>query len=479
MSLADYEVVIGLEVHCQLATRTKMFSACPQRIGAPPNTMVDAYTLGMPGTLPVPNAEAVRYGIALALALGCEVQGTSQFVRKHYFYPDLPKGYQITQSDRPYAWGGGIEIPAGRIRLHHIHFEEDAGKNVHVPGEDVSLVDYNRAGAPLLEIVGEPDLRSASDAADYLRELRAIVRTLGISEANMEQGTLRCDANVSLRRRGVETLGTRCEIKNLNSFRFLERAIEAETRRQADLLDAGEAIVMATMSFDPDRGVTKIMRTKEDAADYRYLPEPDLPLLVLPDGWVASLREAQPELPAARRLRYADLGLSANSAALLVDDPELAAYFDATVRSGAEPKTVANWVGGELLAKLEGAPIGDSPLAPEQLAELIGMIADGTVSGRAAKQVFSTVWAEGGSPRAIAERDGHRQVSDTSVLEAAVVEVIASSPKQLAQFRSGKVSLKGYFVGQVMKKTRGQANPKLVGEILDRQLAATSEALPE
>ncbi len=472
MSVADYEPVIGLEVHCQLATRTKMFSACPQGFGAPPNTLVDAYTLGLPGTLPVPNAAAVRHGIALALALGCTLQRTSRFARKHYFYPDLPKGYQITQSDQPYALGGAIDIPAGRMRLHHIHFEEDAGKNVHVPGEDVSLVDYNRAGAPLLEIVGEPDLRSASDAADYLRELRAIVRTLGISDANMEQGTLRCDANVSLRKRGTEPLGTRCEIKNLNSFRFLERAIEAEIRRQADLLDAGESVVMATMSFDADRGVTKIMRTKEEAADYRYLPEPDLPPLELPEAWITELRDNQPELPAARRSRYIEAGLSDKDAALLVADPDLAAYFDDTVAAGADAKVAANWVSGEVLAKLDGASVTEAAVRPAQLAELIAMVTNGTVSGRAAKQVLSTTWAEGGSPRTIAERDGHRQVSDASVLEAALTEVLADSPNQLAQYKAGKVALKGYFVGQVMKKTRGQANPKLVGEILDRLVAA-------
>jgi len=471
MSVADYEPVIGLEVHCQLATRTKMFSACELDVGGEPNTRIDAYSVGLPGTLPVPNAQAIRCGIALALALGCELQRESRFARKHYFYPDLPKGYQITQADRPYALGGAVELPGTRVRLHHIHFEEDAGKNVHVPGEDVSLVDYNRAGAPLLEIVSEPDLRSAADAADYLRELRAIVRALGISEANMEEGTLRCDANVSLRARGTEPLGVRCEIKNLNSFRFLEKAIEAEIRRQADLLDAGESIVRATMSFDADRNVTKIMRTKEESADYRYLPEPDLPMLVLPEAWIEELKAAQPELPAARRARYRELGLADKDAALLVSDPELAAYFDASVEAGAPAKPAANWITGELLAKLDGASASTAALGPAALAELVGMVEDGTVSNRSAKQVFATVWDEGGSPRAIAERDGHGQVSDTSVLEAAVAEVLAGSPKQVEQFRGGNAKIKGYFVGQVMKKTKGQANPKLVGEILDRQLA--------
>jgi len=474
MSVTDYEPVIGLEVHCQLATRTKMFSACPQAIGEPPNTRIDPYTLALPGTLPVLNATAVRHGVALALALGSTVQRTSRFARKHYFYPDLPKGYQITQADEPYAVGGAVEIASGTVRLHHIHFEEDAGKNVHVAGEDVSLVDYNRAGAPLLEIVGEPDLRSARDAAEFLRALRGVVRALGISEANMEEGTLRCDANVSLRRRGTEPMGTRCEIKNLNSFRFLERAIEAEIRRQADLLDAGEPVVMATMSFDPDRGITKIMRLKEEAADYRYLPEPDLPLLVVSEALEAEIAAAQPELPAARHVRYRALGLSEADATLLVGEPELAGFFDATCEAGAAPKAAANWLSGEVLARLDGAPVSTGPIAPAQLAELVGLVEDGTISGRAGKAVLSTMWSEGGSARAIADRDGHRQVSDSSVLEAAVAEVVAASPRQVEQYRGGKTALKGYFVGQVMKKTRGQANPKLVSEIVDRVLAETS-----
>lgn len=472
MSVTDYEPVIGLEVHCQLQTQTKMFSACPLGIGEPPNTVVDAYTMGLPGTLPVPNAAAIRYGVSLALALGCRVQRTSRFARKHYFYPDLPKGYQITQADRPYALGGGVDIDAGHVRLHHIHFEEDAGKNVHAVGDDVSLVDYNRAGAPLLEIVSEPDLRSAADAAAYLRELRAIVRALGISRANMEEGTLRCDANVSLRPRGTEPLGTRCEIKNLNSFRFLERAIEAEIRRQADLLDSGDSVVMATMSFDSDRGVTNVMRTKEDAADYRYLPEPDLPPLQIPDAWVEELTAALPELPAARRTRLLGLGISDKDARLLVSEPGLADYCDAAIDAGAEPRQVAIWVTGEVLAALDGATIESAPLAPSALAEIIAMVADGSVSGRAAKQIFSTVWTEGGSPREVAERDGHRQVSDENVLRDAVAKILADSPKQVEQFRAGKTSLKGYFVGQVMKATRGQANPKVVTELLDGLLTA-------
>ena len=471
-----YEPVIGLEVHCQLATHTKMFSACPLAIGAPPNTMIDPYTLGLPGTLPSTNAQAVRDAVALALALGCAIQRTSRFARKHYFYPDLPKGYQITQADRPYALGGAVEIPGVRMRLHHVHLEEDAGKNIHVPGEDVSLVDYTRAGAPLREIVGEPDLRTAADAAACLRELRAIVRTLGISAANMEEGTLRCDANVSLRPAGTEAFGTRCEIKNLNSFRFLERAIEAEIRRQTDLLEAGMPVVMATLSFDSDRGITRIMRTKEAAADYRYLPEPDLPPLVIDEALIAAVRAAQPELPAARRARYVAAGVGPGEAVLLAADPELAAYFDATVQCGAPSKATSHWVSTELLAKLDGAAVGATHVSPAQLAELIGMVEDGTVSGRAAKQIFATLWGQGPGPsnsaRAVAERDGHRQVSDLGVLEAAVAATLADSAAEVAQYRAGKTALLGYFVGQVMKKTRGQANPQLVSDLVQRALGA-------
>lgn len=469
--MTRWETVIGLEVHCQLATESKLFSACPVGFGEPPNTLIDAYTLGFPGTLPVPNARAVRYAIALGLAVGAQLQPTSRFARKHYFYPDLPKGYQISQGDEPYAVGGGLALPSGRrVPLVRIHIEEDAGKNVHdaVPG--MSLVDLNRAGAPLLEIVSEPAIRSAPEAAEYLRELRSLVRALGISTADMEKGTLRCDANVSIRPEGTAELGTRCEIKNLNSFRFLERAIEAEVRRQIDLHDRGEAVVMATMSFDANAGVTRVMRTKEEAADYRYLPEPDLPPLVLPAAWIEAARRDQPELPWERRTRYREAGLSDADAEQLVREPELAALHDETVKAGAPAKATANWITGELVARLDGADPSEARVDAAQLAELIAMVEDATVSGRSAKAIFATLWEEGGSPRAIAERDGHQQVSDTALLEAAVDEVLAASPKQVDQYRAGKTNIRGYFVGQVMKKTKGQANPKLVNEIVTARL---------
>jgi aspartyl-tRNA(Asn)/glutamyl-tRNA(Gln) amidotransferase subunit B len=474
MAVSDYEVVIGLEVHCQLATKTKMFTPCAYAIGVEPNTQIDAYTLGLPGTLPVPNREAVEFALRLALAVCCDVQASSRFARKHYFYPDLPKGYQITQSDQPYARGGCIEIPGRRIPLQRIHIEEDAGKNVHADA-DVSLIDYNRAGAPLVEIVSLPELRSASEAADYMRELRTIVRYLGISEANMEEGTLRCDANVSLRRKGETTLGTRCEIKNLNSFKFLEAAIEAEIRRQAELLDRGEAIVQSTLSYDPGRDRTKIMRSKEEAADYRYFPEPDMPPLLIDEAMIAAAKAKLPELPGERRRRLVELGLSAYDAGVLTAERDLCDYFDATLalRSPDAAKTVCNWVTGELLRLLNasGKPIAQCPVSPAALAELLALLDSAAISGRAAKEVLDKAFAEGLSPAAIVERDGYRQVSDHDAIGALVREVVARNPTQLEQLLAGKDKVRGFFVGQVMRESKGQANPQIVNEVLEQILA--------
>ena len=476
----SWEPVIGLEVHCQLETKSKLFSACPVEIGAAPNTRTDPYTWGMPGTLPVPNEQAVRFAIALALATGCTIAPRSRFARKHYFYPDLPKGFQITQSDEPYATGGSIEVPGAttadggpvRVRLTRIHLEEDAGKTIH--GGSRSLVDYNRAGAPLVEIVSEPDLRSAEHAAAYVRELRTIVRTLGISRANMEEGTLRCDANVSLRRPGDATLGTRCEIKNVNSFRFLARAIESEIRRQADLLERGEPVVQATLGYDGERDRLRVMRTKEYAADYRYLPEPDLPPLSISSAWVAEVRAAMPELPATRRARWIADGVAEADAFLFASERDLSDYFEAVVVAAgrARAKKAASWVAVELLGRLnaDGRAIADSPLVPAALAELVVLTDDGTISGRTAKDVFARAWAGEGTPRSIVEREGLTQVSDTAVIEAAIAEALAENPKQLAQLRAGKDALRGFFVGQVMKKTKGQANPQVVAELLDAAL---------
>lgn len=487
-----YEVVIGLEVHCQIATTTKMFSACAYTIGAEPNTQIDAYTLGLPGTLPVPNRAAVEHALRLALAVGCEIQPLSRWARKHYFYPDLPKGYQITQADQPYATGGAIEIPdpsrpddplaTWRVPLLRIHIEEDAGKNTH--GGEHSLIDYNRAGAPLVEIVSLPALRSAAEAADYVRELRTIVRYLGISAANMEEGTLRCDANVSLRPVGASELGTRCEIKNLNSFKFIEAAINAEVRRQLDLLDRGEPVVQSTMSYDPGRDQTKVMRTKEAAADYRYFPEPDMPPLLIDEAWIATARASLPSLPWARRRALVELGLSAYDAGVLTAERELVEYFDAALLACGDPslaKTVSNWVTGELLKLLNaiGLEINACPVTPAALAELIGLVEAGTISGRAAKEVLGKVFAEPAcSPAQIVERDGYRQVSDQAAITAMVREIVLRHPQQLEQLLAGKDKVRGFFVGQAMRVSRGQANPQVVQQALETVLEQLATPAP-
>jgi aspartyl-tRNA(Asn)/glutamyl-tRNA(Gln) amidotransferase subunit B len=491
MSVSEWKVVIGLEVHCQLKTATKMFTACPFHFGADPNSQTDPYTMGLPGVLPVPNGAAVESGIKLALAANCEIQRESRWARKHYFYPDLPKGYQITQSDRPYALEGWIEIPVEgsetetkRIRLERIHMEEDAGKNMHLVGDDVSLVDFNRAGAPLLEIVCRPDVRSASEAAAYVRELRTIIRYLDISDANMEEGTLRCDANVSIRRSDDAPFGTRCEIKNLNSFKFLELAIQAEVRRQVDILESGGKVIQSTLTYDTEKDQTRVTRTKEEAADYRYFPEPDMPPLVIEEAMIEHARASLPELPLARRRRYVETGLSPYDAGVLTSDPALAAFYDAVVEDaakgaggdaatrGALAKKACNWVTVELLGRLnaDDKTIATSPVSPSHVAEILRLLEDGTISGRSAKDVFDKAYAEGASPAAIVEREGIRQVSDEGALRTVLAQILAENAKQLEQYRAGKTNLRGFFVGQAMKKTQGQANPGVVQKILDELL---------
>ena len=482
----DYEIVIGLEVHCQLRTATKMFCACEYSVGGEPNTQIDAYTLGLPGTLPVPNRAAVDAALRLALALGCEVQPRSRWARKHYFYPDLPKGYQITQADQPYALGGAVEIPdrsqpddalaSKSIPLQRIHIEEDAGKNSHVG--DRSLIDFNRAGAPLVEIVSLPVLRSAAEAADYMRELRTMVRYLGISEANMEEGTLRCDANVSLRPRGAEQLGVRCEIKNLNSFRFLESAIEAEVRRQLDLLARGEPIVQSTLGYEPERDRITVMRVKESSADYRYFPEPDMPPLQIDAAWIDRVRAELPELPWARRRRLATLGLSAYDIGVLTAERDLAEYFDAALASeavGAKP--ICNWLTSGLLALLHGSDrsISDCPVPPAALARLVALVEADTISGRAGKEVLERMFRTPElGPEQIVEQGGYRQVSDLDAITAMLREVVARHPDEFEQLRAGKDKLRGFFVGQVMRVSDGKANPQLVQQAIDALLRETS-----
>ncbi|MEE9386797.1 MAG: Asp-tRNA(Asn)/Glu-tRNA(Gln) amidotransferase subunit GatB [Nannocystaceae bacterium] len=478
MNTSRWETVIGLEVHCQLKTKSKLFSACGFVFGAEPNTQTDPYTWAHPGTLPVPNREAVRFAIRLALATSSDIQQRSRFARKHYFYPDLPKGYQITQSDHPYCLGGHVVIPPGvrrpakTVRLVRIHIEEDAGKNTHLAGKDISLVDYNRAGVPLLEIVSEPDIRSAQEASAYMRELRAIVRYLAISHANMEEGTLRCDANVSLRVRGTQAYGTRCEIKNLNSFKFLEAAINAEVRRQTALLDDGGSVVQCTMSYDTMKDCTRVMRTKEEAADYRYFPDPDLPPLNIDNAWIADERSRLPELPAARRKRYAAMGLRDYDVDVLVGDPALATFFDRTIALGGDAKKVCNWITVELLARLKAdrKRIERSPVSPARMHELVALVESGTISGRVAKELFDKIYREDLTPSEVMARDGYQQMSDPNLLEELVTKVLANHPGQVEQYRRGKTKIRGFFVGQVMKRSEGQANPGMVNQLLDALL---------
>jgi aspartyl-tRNA(Asn)/glutamyl-tRNA(Gln) amidotransferase subunit B len=473
--LERWEPVIGLECHVQLATTTKAFTAASAAFGGAPNTHVDPYTLGLPGTLPVLSRATIEAAVRLGLAAGCRVRTLSRFSRKHYFYPDLPKGYQISQYDEPLCEGGAIEfVLDGKphsVRLTRIHVEEDAGKNTHVAGAPISLLDLNRAGVPLCEIVSEPDLRSPEEAGAYLRAIRQLVRWIGISDGNMEEGSLRCDANVSLRPRGATAFGTKTELKNINSFKFVEAAIAYEIARQADVLERGGRVVQETRLWSPTEGVSKSMRSKESAHDYRYFPEPDLPPLRLDQAWIDDLGRTLPELPMARSARYVREGLSAYDASVLTAERELADYFDA-VAAKVTPKLAANWISTELLAKLKaaGKEIGESPVGADALAELIALVEDKTISGKIAKDVFDEMWATGRGAKAIVADKGLTQVTDAGAIEAACREVVAQNAQKAAQYRAGKVGLLGFFVGQVMKATGGRANPEMVNQTLKRLL---------
>ena len=473
-----YETVIGLEVHAQLLTRSKIFCGCATAFGAEPNTQVCPICLGMPGVLPVVNKRAVEFAVRLGLAVHATIAASSRFARKNYFYPDLPKGYQISQYELPICEGGWLDIVvegrSKRIRLTRAHLEEDAGKNLHDVGDGASHVDLNRAGTPLLEIVSEPDLRSADEAVAYLKALRELVVYLGICDGNMEEGSFRCDANVSIRPAGDETLNTRVELKNINSFRYVKRAIEYEVERQIGVVEDGGRIVLETRLFDPQRGVSVTMRSKEAAHDYRYFPEPDLVPIAAPAAWIAEIRAALPELPEAKRARFAaDYGLSAYDATVLTGSRALADYFEATLRHGAPPKTAANWIMGELLALLnaEGAEIDMCRVTPKSLAALFALIDAGTISGKIAKTVFEEMYRTGDEPDAVVAAKGLVQVSDAGELASVIDQVIADSPQELAQYRAGKDKLFGHFVGQVMKRTQGKANPAKVNEILKARLA--------
>ncbi|MEM9322230.1 MAG: Asp-tRNA(Asn)/Glu-tRNA(Gln) amidotransferase subunit GatB [Pseudomonadota bacterium] len=474
----SWDVVIGLEIHCQLATRSKIFSGAPTAYGAAPNTQANLIDLGFPGVLPVLNAEAVRLAVTFGLAIGADIAPRSVFARKNYFYPDLPKGYQISQYELPIVSGGTVEITGDdgtlrRINVTRAHLEEDAGKSLHENFTDQSGIDLNRAGTPLIEIVSEPEIRSAREAADYMRRVHELVRYLGISDGNMQEGSFRCDANVSLRKSPDAPLGTRTEIKNLNSFRFIERAIEHEIERQADILEAGGSIVQETRLYDADADETRSMRSKEAANDYRYFPDPDLLPVVIDDAFVDGVRDAMPELPDARRKRFiADYGLRAEDADVLVGQRPMAEYFEA-VAATAEPKLAANWVLGEFTAALnrDGTAVADAPVDSSGLASLLARITDKTISGTAAKQVFEAMWAGEGDADSVIDAKGLRQITDLGAIEAMVDEVIAASPEQVQQFRDGKERVIGYLVGQVMKASRGKADPAEVNRVLRDKLS--------
>jgi aspartyl-tRNA(Asn)/glutamyl-tRNA(Gln) amidotransferase subunit B len=476
VSTDKYEVVIGLEVHVHLATKSKIFSPSSTQFGAEPNASTDPVNLGLPGTLPVLNKAAVAMAVRLGLAVGSKIRRRSRFARKHYFYPDLPKGFQVSQYDEPICEGGAISFrwqgQPHQVRLTRIHMEEDAGKLAHAAG-GTSLVDYNRAAVPLCEVVSEPDLRSSEEAAEYLRALRTLVRYLGISDGNMEEGSLRCDANVSIRPRGEAKLGTRAELKNINSFKNVRDAIDHEVRRQAQLLDRGERVVQETRLWDANKQQSASMRSKEHAHDYRYFPEPDLPPVAISEAALEQARAELPELPEARFSRYtAEQGLSAQDAGVLVSEREIADYHDAVVRAGASAKRSANWLINEVLARAGDArTLPAAPVPPDALAELIELVEKGTVSGKQGKEIFGRMWQERRRAGDIVKTEAVAQVSDSGLIEAACQKVVGAHSAEVARFKGGDGKLLGFFVGAVMKEMGGKANPKAVNEILRRLLA--------
>ena len=479
---AGWEVVIGLEVHAQLRTRSKMFCGCPTAFGAAPNSQTCPVCQGMPGTLPVINRTAIEYAVRTALALDCRVNAGCRFARKHYYYPDMPKNFQISQYEEPLAEEGLLEIDidgaARPIGIQRLHLEEDVGKLLHegtLETARASLVDFNRSGVPLMETVSRPDLRSPEEAAAYLRAFRAVLVYLGVCDGNMEEGSLRCDANVSLRPRGSAGLGTKVEIKNLNSFRNVQRALEYEVQRQAQALEAGERIVQETRLWDADRDVTRPMRSKEYAHDYRYFPEPDLVPLQIDRAWVDAIRRDLPELPRARRRRFvAQHGLPPYDAGVLTQSRALADYFEAAVRAFPQPKLVSNWIMSELLRALPGddeRAIAGAPVTPERLAGLLGLVQDGTISGRIAKDVFERMLRTGQDAPTIVAREGLTQVADEAALAAVVDRVLAQNPRAVADYRGGKTAAAKALVGQVMKATGGKANPGIVNRLLEEKLS--------
>ena len=477
-----WEAVIGLEVHAQLATDSKLFSSAPHAFGAPPNSQTTEVDLGLPGVLPAINQRAVELAVRAALALGCEVQRESLFARKHYFYPDLPKGYQISQYERPFATGGGVPIECGgeerTIELTRIHLEEDAGKSIHDPavtGGPVTHVDLNRAGVPLIEIVSEPQIRGPAEAGAYLRSLRSVLRYLDACSGDMEKGCFRCDANVSVRRSGERRLGTRTELKNLNSFRFVEKAIEFEIERQIERVEDGGKVVQETRGWDERAGRSFEMRSKEQAEDYRYFPDPDLPPLCLEEKWVEELRADLPELPASRRARYvADWGLSGEIARVLSEEREVADFFEALVAEYPDAKTASGWVARDLLELRAGGerPLASMPFGPGELAALLGLVDSGRVSPASGREILAELADRGGDPERILRERGLEAVADRGALADLAREVIAANPRQVEQYRSGQPKLFNFFVGQMMKATSGKASPPVVQQVLRELLDA-------
>lgn len=480
--LTKYEPVIGLEVHVQLGTKTKIFCSCPVEFGAPPNTNVCPVCLGLPGALPVLSRQAVELAISAALALHCKINPFSRFARKNYFYPDLPKGYQISQYDQPLAEHGYLDIltAAGaekRIGVTRVHMEDDAGKSLHDGFKDsdqYTYVDLNRSGTPLIEIVSEPDMRSPDEAYAYLTDIKQVMQYIGVSDCDMEKGQLRCDANVSVRLRGADKFGTKAEVKNLNSFRFLKMALEYEIERQVELIESGGKVEQETRLYNVETGRTVGMRSKEHAHDYRYFPEPDLVPLRVSEHWLHEIQSRLPELPADRRGRFVtQYGIREYDAQVLTLTRETGDYFEAAVKVSGDGRSTANWVVGDLmgLLKAAGKEIADSPVKPEHIGELVVLINKGELSGKLAKEILPRMFETGESPAAIMEREGLKQISDTGALEKIVDDVIAGNPKQVEQYKSGKTAVLGFLVGQVMKASRGQANPAAVNEVLKKKLS--------
>ena len=479
----EYEPVIGLEVHAHLLTRSKIFCGCSTVFGASPNTLTCPVCLGMPGVLPVLNREVVEFTIKMALATHCAISPYSRFARKNYFYPDLPKGYQISQYELPLARNGRVEIETGTgsktIRIHRIHMEEDAGKLIHDEFQPMSYVDFNRTGVPLIEIVSEPDMGSSEEAAAYLKTLRDILRYLDICDGNMEEGSLRCDANISLRPVGTTTLGVKTELKNMNSFKNVQRALDFEIRRQRAVLERGEAVLQETRLWDPNKNVTLSMRGKEEAHDYRYFPDPDLVPVVVDESWISAVRDTLPELPDAKRERFMrDYALPSYDAQVLTVSKTLANYFEDVVREFPQPKIVSNWIMSELLREMkrEDRDIEDFAVSPGNLAELLRLVQSGVVSGKIAKTVFDEMCSTGKRAKTIVEEKGLTQVKDEGAIETAVDEVLAANPDEVALYRGGKEKLFGFFVGQVMRKTKGKANPQLANDILKKKLSGSPPA---